>query len=386
VLVEYSNEMKAQLRGPSDAVRVYNQLVGINTEGDVLCELETFIGISDVKRFCTVGKYKFSELVNPYKDEIISKVKSIKFLIGLLPEASNREFNFQRRWLRDDPRLESTVSGLIDEQTSYLKRNYDAFRTDFQSTLSQSLSRYYRHAIEAANNTANVESIQSALKGLWIIQKESVDLLVVQINGSFLDHVKVNSILSENSIYDPFVIPMKWEGLLKGLDLPEKVKDLELEIQKYLGDEAINTVGNNLILNGYFSSMSSLIKKVGKIRDLESIQIFATNSFTFDVDYAIDKHNYAKNAPHLIVVAPKVFVHKKVTVDLTCRQIPEKAGKAENGDGRKADESGKDGKDGKAGLPGYNGGSFVVYADYLEGGSYLNVISGEGEGGAGQDG
>jgi len=139
VLVEYSTEMKGRLRGPSDAVRVYNQLVGIKAEGDVLCELETFIGISDVKRFCTVGKYKFSELANPYKNEIISKVKSIKFLIGLLPETSNREFNFQRRWLRDDPRLESTVSELIDEQSSYLKRKYDEFRKDLQSTLSQSI-------------------------------------------------------------------------------------------------------------------------------------------------------------------------------------------------------------------------------------------------------
>jgi hypothetical protein len=384
VLVEYSKEMKAQLRGPSDAVRVYNQLVGINTEGDVLCELETFIGISDVKRFCTVGKYKFSELANPYKDEIISKVKSIKFLIGLLPEASNREFNFQRRWLRDVPRLNSTVSGLIDEQTSYLKRNYDAFRTDFQSTLSQSLSGYYRRAIEAANNTANVESIQSAVNGLWIIQKESVDLLVVQMNGTFLDHVKVNSILSEKSVYDPFVIQMKWEGLLKGLDLLEKVKDLELEIQKYLVRFEIFVDNAKLISKEYFSSMSSIMDKINKdeaIRNFESIQIFATNSFTFDVDFVIDINKYFTNAPRLIVVAPKVFVTKQIKVDLSCRRIPEKAGKAQNGD-----RWSLDGKDGKSGLPGYNGGSFLVYADYLEGGSYLNVISGEGKGGAGQDG
>ena len=65
-------------------------------------------------------------MTNPYKDEIISKVKSLKFLIDLLPEA-----NFRRRWLMDDSRVDSAVSELIDEQTSYLKRNYDAFRTDF---------------------------------------------------------------------------------------------------------------------------------------------------------------------------------------------------------------------------------------------------------------
>jgi len=380
--------MKGQLRGPSDAVRVYNQLVGINTEGDVLCELETFIGISDVKRFCTVGKYKFSELTNPYKDEIINKVNDLKFLIGLLPDPNRPKFNFQRRWLRDDPRLNSTVSGLIDEQTSYLKRNYDVFRKYFQSTLSQSLSVFYRRAIEAANTTADVESIKATLKGL-LLQKENVDLLVVQMNGTILDKEKVNDILSRKNIYDPFVTPMGWESIL-AIDLLEKVSILELEIQTYLGGEA-NKMDKDgkLVLKGYFSSMSSIMDRInnnGALRDLKSIQVFATNSFTFDVDYLIDEKKYATNAPHLTVVAPKVFVNKKVTVDLTCRQIPEKAGKAKNGDDTNTDGSGKDGKDGEVGLPGYNGGSFVVYADYLEGGSYLNVISGEGQGGVGQDG
>jgi len=115
---------------------------------------------------------------------------------------------------------------------------------------------------------------------------------------------------------------------------------------------------------------------------LERIQVFATNSFTFDVDFVIDKNKYSTNAPHLIVVSPKVFVPKHVTVDLTCRRIPEKIyGQAANGV-----RWSLDGKDGEAGLPGYNGGSFVVYADYIEGQSFLSVISGEGEGGAGQDG
>ncbi len=83
------------------------------------------------------------------------------------------------------------------------------------------------------------------------------------------------------------------------------------------------------------------------------------------------------------MVAPKVLIKHYVTVDLTCRQIPENVKPSKAPDGK---YSSADGQDGKAGLPGYNGGSFVVYADALEGRSYLNVISGEGEGGAGQDG
>jgi len=357
--------------------------VGIKAEGDVLCELNTFIGISQDKQFCSHGEYKFAELANPYKDEIISKVNALKFLNDLFPDANKGEFNFRRRWLREDPGLHLTVSGLIDEQTSYLQRNYDAFRKDFQSTMSQSLSGFYQRAIEAANTVADVRSIQAAVNGLWIIQEGNVDSLVVQMNGTILDQEKVNAILSEKSVYDPFVIPMKWEGLLKGLDLLEKVSDLKLEIKKYLDGEAIEFAGGKFISKGYFSSMSSImdrIKKNGPVRDLESIQIFATNSFTFDVDYAIDKNKYATNAPNLIVVAPKVFVNKHVTVDLTCRQIP-KSSKAPDGKYPSAD-----GQDGRAGLPGYNGGSFVVYADYLEGRNNLSVISGEGEGGAGQDG
>jgi hypothetical protein len=206
------------------------------------------------------------------------------------------------------------------------------------------------------------------------------------MNGTILEHEKINAFLSEKIVYDPFVISMKWEGLLKGLDLLEKVKDLELEIQKYLDRLEIKFENGNIVSKGYFSSMSSIMDRINKdesIRDLRSIQIFATNSFTFDIDFLIDKNKYATNAPHLIVVAPKVFINKHVTVDLTCRQIPENVTPSKALDGK---YSSADGQDGKAGLPGYNGGSFVVYADYLEGGSNLNVISGEGIGGAGQDG
>ena len=50
------------------------------------------------------------------------------------------------------------------------------------------------------------------------------------------------------------------------------------------------------------------------------------------MNFEIDKSKYATNAPHLIVVAPKVFVPKQVKVDLTSRQIPEEVeGKAANG-------------------------------------------------------
>jgi hypothetical protein len=222
--------MKGQLRGPSDAAHFHNQLVGIKEEGDVLCELDTFIGISEDKQFCKNGE--FSELANPYKDKIIGETNALRFLISLLPDANNDEFDFQRRWLSDYPRLNSTVSGLIDEQTSYLKRNYDAFRTDFQSTLSQSINAFNLRAIEAANNTADLRLIQTAINGLWNITKGNVDSLVVQMNGTILGHEKVNAILSEKSVYDPFVIPMGWESILE-IDVFEQVSDLKVDIKKY---------------------------------------------------------------------------------------------------------------------------------------------------------
>ena len=70
-------------------------------------------------------------------------------------------------------------------------------------------------------------------------------------------------------------------------------------------------------------------------------------------------------------------------MDLTCQQIPSKIVPSKAPDEK---ISSPDGQDGKAGLPGYNGGSYVVYADYLAGRSNLTVISVEGKGGAGQDG
>ena len=202
------------------------------------------------------------------------------------------------------------------------------------------------------------------------------------MNSTILEHEKTKAILKEKTIFDPFVSELGLESMLTGYDV--FVNNLKSEIKTYFESETIETFGKKLILKGYFLSISSIIEKIKKdeiITSLERIQVFATNSFTFDVDFVIDKSKYSTNAPHLIVVAPKVFVPKYVTVDLTCRRIPEKLPKAADGV-----QWSRNGQDGKAGHPGYNGGSFVVYADYLEGQSFLSVISGEGEGGAGQDG
>ncbi len=379
--------MKDRLFGPSDAALLYRRLAGIGTEGDVECDLETFIGISDGYHFCSDGEYKFAQLDNRYKDEIVSKVKALKFLISLLPEQNRGEFNFQQRWLRDSTGQNSTISDLIEEQARYLKRSYDAFRKDFQSSLLPSLIAFYRRAIVAANNKKDIKNIEGTIDGLQISLKGNGDSFIIKMNATILEHDKANAILKEKNIFNSFVTELSLENLLTGYD--GFLNNLKSEIKTYIEKEAFEIIEKKLIIKGCFISISSIMNIINDqaITNLERIQVFATNSFTFDVDYVIDKNKYVTDAPHLIVVAPKVFVHKHVTVDLTCRQIPEKASKAANGYGYgKNGKDGKGGKDGKAGLPGYNGGSFVVYADYLEGESYLNVISGEGEGGAGQDG
>jgi hypothetical protein len=382
VLIEFYAEMKGRLFGTNDAALLYRKLKEIREEGDVLCDLETFIGISDDKRFCTIGEYKFAHLLNRYKDEIVSKVKAIKFLISLLPEQNRGEFNFRQRWLRDSTGQNSTISDLIQEQASYLKRKYDAFRKDFQSSLQSSLSVFYRLSLEAANNTEDITKIESTIDGLLTFPKGNGDSLIAQMKGTILEHDKANTILNEKNIFNPFITELRLESLLMEYDV--FLNDLKSEIKKYYEREAIEITGKKLILKGYFSSISSImniIKKDKVITNLERVQVFTTNSFTFDMNFVIDKSKYATNAPHLIVVAPKVFVTKQVIVDLSCRRIPEKLAKA--ADGIPGSEHGQDGK---AGNPGYNGGSFMVYADYLVGRSFLSVISGEGEGGAGQDG
>jgi len=354
----------------------------IREEGDVLCDLETFIGISDDKRFCTIGEYKFAHLLNRYKDEIVSKVKAIKFLISLLPEQNRGEFNFRQRWLRDSTGQNSTISDLIEEQARYLKRSYDAFRKDFQSSLLPSLIAFYRRAIVAANNKKDIKNIEGTIDGLQISLKGNGDSFIIKMNATILEHDKANAILKEKNIFNSFVTELSLENLLTGYD--GFLNNLKSEIKTYIEKEAFEIIEKKLIIKGCFISISSIMNIINDqaITNLERIQVFATNSFTFDVDFEIDKSKYSTNASHLIVVAPKVFVPKQVKVDLTSRQIPEEIeGKAANGV-----EEHVDGKNGKAGLPGYNGGNFVVYADYLEGRSYLSVISGGGDGGAGQNG
>jgi len=377
--------MKDRLIGTSDAALLYRQLKGIREEGDILCDLDTFIGISDENHSCADGEYKFAQLTNRYKNETVSKVKALKFLISLLPEQNRGEFNFQQRWLPDGTGQNSTISNLIDKLASYLKRSYAAFRKDSQSTLLSSISVYYRRAIEAANNTDDITKIEDTIDGLLKSMGKNDYLFIVQMNSTILEHEKTKAILNEKTNFDPFVTELGLESLLTGYDVFVFVNKLKSEIKTYFESETIETFGEKFILKGYFLRISSIIEKIKKdemITSLERIQVFAINSFTFDVDFLIDESKYSTNAPHLIVVSPKVFVPKHVTVDLTCRRIPEKInGKAANGV-----RWSLDGKDGKAGLPGYNGGSFVVYADYIVGPSNLSVISDEGEGGAGQDG
>jgi hypothetical protein len=156
--------MKDRLIGASDAALLYRQLKGIKEEGDILCDLDTFIGISDENHSCTDGEYKFAQLDNRYKDEIVSKLNSLKFLISLLPEQNRGEFNFQQRWLPDGTGQNSTISNLIDNLASYLKRSYAAFRKDSQSTLLSSISVYYRRAIEAANNHEDIQKIEASME------------------------------------------------------------------------------------------------------------------------------------------------------------------------------------------------------------------------------
>jgi len=86
--------------------------------------------------------------------------------------------------------------------------------------------------IEAAYNAAGVRSIQSAVNEIWKIQKGNVDSLVVQMNGTILDHENVNDILSRKNIYDPFATLLGWEGISE-LDVFVKVSDLKLDIKKY---------------------------------------------------------------------------------------------------------------------------------------------------------
>jgi len=269
--------------------------------------LETFIGINGDSRFCAVGEYKFAQLSNRYKNEMVSKIKALKFLISLLPEQNRGEFNFRHRWLRDGTGQNSTILNLIDEQARYLNRSYDIFRKDLQVTLLRSISVFYRRTTAAANNTEDIKKIEDAIDGLLKSMGKNDSLFIVQMNGTILEHDQINTILNEKYIFDSFMAELRLDSLFKGSDLLKKFVDLYSETKTYLGGEAIEITKKKLILKGYFSSTSSImnvIKKDQVITNLERIQVFATNSFTFDVDFVIDKNKYSTNAPHLIVVSP----------------------------------------------------------------------------------
>jgi hypothetical protein len=222
--------MKDRLFGPSDAALLYRRLAGIGTEGDVECDLETFTGISDGYHFCSDGEYKFAQLDNRYKDEIVSKVKALKFLISLLPEQNRGEFNFQQRWLRDSTGQNSTISILIDELASYLKQGYVAFKKEFQNTLLPSLIAFYRRAIEAANNHEDIQKIEGKIDVLLKSLNGNGDSLIIQMNGTILEYDKATAVINEKYVFDSFLTELSLENLLNGSDVFEKVNNLESEL------------------------------------------------------------------------------------------------------------------------------------------------------------
>ncbi len=216
--------------GTSDAALLYRQLKGIKEEGDVECDLETFIGISDENHSCTDEEYKFAQLDNRYKDEIVSKVKALKFLISLLPEQNIGEFNFRQRWLRDSTGQNSTILNLIDEQASYLKRSYVAFRKNFQNSLLPSLIAFYQRAIVAANNNEDIKNIESKIDLLLKSLNGNGDSLIIQMNGTILQHDQTNTILNEKYIFDSFMAELRFESLLDGSDVFDKVNGFRIEL------------------------------------------------------------------------------------------------------------------------------------------------------------
>jgi hypothetical protein len=222
--------MKDRLSGPSDAALLYRRLKGIREEGDILCDLETFIGISDENHSCTDGEYKFAQLSNRYKDEIVSKLKSLKFLISLLPAQNRGEFNFRQRWLRDGTGQNSTILNLIDEQASYLKRSYVAFRKNFQNFLLPSLIAFYQRAIKAANNHEDIQKIEGKIDVLLKSLNGNGDSLIIQMNGTILEYDKANAVINEKYLFDSFLTELSLESLMNGSDVFKKVNVLESEL------------------------------------------------------------------------------------------------------------------------------------------------------------
>ena len=325
---------------------------------------------------------------------IVSKTV-IDYFIQLLPREQTEGYVQDRKWVGVD--LNNHLMTILDELVVYLKNDFVNFEQFVDQLLWKYVSNYFTNQIDRLANLDDVKFLETRLDSFQLkcsdemkfnafVEKIEDDMMNINEKNEF-----INEVLNRKIPITAFIEVLPEERKLDfsfikvwiGKFLNSKLTELKIELRNYYmtEEECKEEVGKDILcFNGYFLKMSSIMAKVKEnkeIKNLKSVHIYSTHSFSFDSNYSINNDKYLDHSPDLVIITPKVNVVSPITVELSCNIFPVypnnkvKANKSLNG---------------LPGLNGFNGGNLIIVADNISNKNKINFVSNGGKGGLGQNG
>ncbi|CAF0960078.1 unnamed protein product [Brachionus calyciflorus] len=383
-LLNYYNVEKFNAHDSSDAANIYLKLNKLYQTGTQINSLDKFLNELD------------TNLLNGEERESILKRKLlIENFLKLIPDVKRKNFSFDRIWLNNE--LTTQIVQLFDDLISFVENQFKDFESYLTSILTQNIKNYFRNQVNSSTNIQSIRNLETYLNNLMnsLTTESTFEKFYDQIGSLLLNDTEKVDIRRKKNQLDSFtnLVGNRQQKFAKeknwiSLSLNYEINSLIEEIkQYYTAREPTLTEDGIYTYTCYFGLMSDVLAKIhnsANTKNLKQIQIFATHSFEFDVNFLLNAEKYETNHPDLTVIAPNLVFPKKVTIDLTCKRIPafpDNKPRANSGKG-----VGDAGENGKPGLPGFNAGYFKVFADKIVNEENMIFVSTGGQGGTGQQG
>ncbi|RNA22782.1 hypothetical protein BpHYR1_041619 [Brachionus plicatilis] len=300
------------------------------------------------------------------KQEFSNENRVLSFFTELVLTNPNQSISDDRVWLKID--LLSFTNQLVKNLKENLNNLLEKKELVFSSDLGQCQSKL-KHISNQIEFSSNASSIFENFNGEII--KASLKQTLIKISN-FRNFLNVSDEIKNQNIK---------------LKLKEIIYKLDSTLQEISSSKnSVSSDEDQLYFKSNFSTLSVICSQINVDRNvkLKTINVFHKYSLEVDENCSISRVIYSTHVPDLVIITPKLFVKKTISINLSCESTPENF-KEKAKDGSFFGENGHDGEPGK---PGYNGGRLFIFAEYVKyaNESKIEFISIGGNGGPGQDG
>ncbi|CAF0976117.1 unnamed protein product [Brachionus calyciflorus] len=341
-------------------------------------------------------KIKFEHLLSSITENILDsnskkslsiEHRILKFFTELVPHDLNQFISDEREWLKSH--LLSHTNELVTKFKENLKNLLEKEKLVLFEAIGNSFENFIKSSILNAYSSSDLEVCKYKLQ----LSRNKIEFS--SNLSSILENVDEEII--QESLKKIMIKIIKFKTFLNVSDEIE-IQTIKLKLKEII-DKKVNTLidistskssvsvdKDQLYFRGHFATLSDIFRHINVNRNvsLKTINIFLKYSLEMDENSKISRVIYSTHVPDLVIITPKVFVNKTISIDLSCESTLEPY-KVKAKDGSFFGESGSDGEPGK---PGYNGGRLFIFAKSAK---YTNLsiikfISKGGNGGQGQNG